>query len=187
MVEAKGSALAYDMIRSAPEHINWFVMGDIGDPKLAGLEQDNLVKTGVYEKNDLPILLDTYHIDLVCILSIWPETFCYTISEALLCKTPVLVTDIGALGERLRQNQCGWIVDADSSADDILQKIMQIAKDKKEYNRVKSSIDSSKVRTVLDMIESYKAVYAEPIDREPVFGEFNDGLMFEALRAGYIF
>ena len=92
MAEAKGSKVAYEVITSMKKEVNWFVMGNIGDPDLEKLQQDNLYKTGGYDKNELPELFKKYDIDLVCIFSIWPETFCYTISEALMCGVPVIVS-----------------------------------------------------------------------------------------------
>ena len=71
------------------------------------MNQDNLIKTGTYNKENLDNILHDCQIDLVCILPIWPETFCYTLSEAILCKIPVLVTEIGALKERMDKLRCG--------------------------------------------------------------------------------
>ena len=39
-------------------------------------------------------LLEDNNIDVVCILPTWPETFCYTLSEAITCNVPVFATDI---------------------------------------------------------------------------------------------
>jgi hypothetical protein len=39
--------------------------------------------------------------DIVFIPSIWPETFCYTLSMALKLKIPPVVFDIGAQNERV--------------------------------------------------------------------------------------
>ncbi len=40
--------------------------------------------------------------DLILIPSIWPETYCYTLSHALASGRPVAGFDIGAVGTRLR-------------------------------------------------------------------------------------
>jgi len=44
--------------------------------------------------------------------SIWPETFSYTTSEALLLGYPVLCFNLGAPAERVRRYDCGLVVDA---------------------------------------------------------------------------
>jgi hypothetical protein len=40
--------------------------------------------------------------DLILIPSIWPETYCYTLSHALASGRPVAGFDLGAVGTRLR-------------------------------------------------------------------------------------
>ena len=182
MVEAKGSKLAIDLIKNSPDNINWYIMGNIGDEELANLESDNLYKTGGYEKDNLKKLLDRYQIDLVCVLSVWPETFCYTISESLLCGVPVLATDIGAMGERMRINQCGWIVDANSTYEDILRKINCIRKGKKEYLQIKNNAEKYLEKSLGNMREEYNESYQELIIQNNKNHSFDSKLVFEALK-----
>jgi GT2 family glycosyltransferase/glycosyltransferase involved in cell wall biosynthesis len=98
MSPAKGSQLAHQTIKNSSKSINWYIFGGIGDEDLDSIEQENVIKTGWYQREELRSLIKSYKIDLVCILPIWPETFCYTISEALLCGVPVIGTDVGAVG-----------------------------------------------------------------------------------------
>jgi glycosyltransferase involved in cell wall biosynthesis len=41
--------------------------------------------------------------------SVWPETWCYTLSHAIASGLPVAAFDIGAMGERLRQESGGTL------------------------------------------------------------------------------
>lgn len=157
--EAKGAKTAYELIKNSSKEIQWFIFGNIGYSKLRELKQRNLIKTGSYEREDLNNLLRNAQIDLVCILPIWPETFCYTLSEAILCKVPVLVTKIGALTERMEQLQCGWSVAVDASYKEILEVIETIRKDEVEYHRVKKWIEKLKLRNVEEMVKDYKKLY----------------------------
>lgn len=182
MVEAKGSKIATDLIKNSPNNINWYIMGNIGDEKLANLELDNLYKTGGYEKDKLKKLLDKYEIDLVCVLSVWPETFCYTISESLICGIPVLATDIGAMGERMRVNQCGWLVDAQASYQEILEKICDIKKDKAEYKRVKQLAERYVEKSNAEMAGEYMRLYQGDIMSENYCREFEGEFIFNALK-----
>lgn len=160
---AKGAKLAYDLILNSSEAISWFIFGDIGYEKLRELKQKNLVKTGSYDREDLGELLNGFQIDLVCILPIWPETFCYTLSEAILCKVPVLVTEIGALKERMEKLQCGWSVAADASWKDMLAVIERIRKDESEYKNVKQRFEEIKLRNVEEMAADYRKLYQDCI------------------------
>ena len=59
-------------------------------------------------------MLVNYNIDLICILPVWHETFCYTLSEAVMCGIPVVVTDTGAVADRVRKYQYGWVVSVEN-------------------------------------------------------------------------
>lgn len=54
---------------------------------------------GSYAIADLPQLVRRYGITHWLIPSIWPETFCYAVHEALATGLPVMAFDIGAQGE----------------------------------------------------------------------------------------
>ena len=153
LVPAKGSQLVYEMIRREQNAINWFIFGNIFDQDLSDLEQENFFNIGKYEKEHLPQLLTTYNIDIACILAIWPETFCYTISEALICNVPVLVSDIGAMGERIRKNGCGWIVDRKSTPEVILKKLLEIADNKADYMEKKERTVAYQEKSLKEMAE----------------------------------
>jgi glycosyltransferase involved in cell wall biosynthesis len=64
---------------------------------------------GSYSRSELGALLERYNASLVMIPSQWPETFCYTASEALLLGYPVLCFDLGAQAARIRRYNCGWV------------------------------------------------------------------------------
>ena len=54
-----------------------------------------LVDHGAYHRDELPAILRRVAPDLVAILSICPETYCYTLDEALSAGIPVVVTPLG--------------------------------------------------------------------------------------------
>lgn len=57
--------------------------------------------TGVYGPDDLSDILKKEKAHIALIPSVWPETYCYTLSEALLAGFPVAVFPFGAQYERL--------------------------------------------------------------------------------------
>ena len=101
--EDKGGKAAAEIVKRTGNEFEWYIIGGIGEESLAKLNQNNLIKTGYYHQEDISTFLKYYQIDVVCILSKCPETFSYTLSEALQCHVPVIVTDIGALGQRVRE------------------------------------------------------------------------------------
>lgn len=159
LVPAKGSQLAFEMISKEKNHVNWYILGNMNDKDLQNLKQDNLINAGGYDRDELPELLKEYRIDLVCILSIWPETFCYTISEALICGVPVLVSDIGAMGERMRLNECGWLIDKNCTSQEILEKVLEIEQNEAEYLEKKRKAEEYQEKTLLQMGKEYSDYY----------------------------
>jgi glycosyltransferase involved in cell wall biosynthesis len=81
--------------------------------------------TGAYHREDLPRLLEKSGASLVMIPSIWPETFSYTTSEAILLGYPVVCFNLGAPAERVRTYDCGMVVE-DISAEGMIGALKHI-------------------------------------------------------------
>lgn len=156
---AKGSETICQMIRHSGKDINWFVFGIMGHCDLMMLERDNYFKIGAYSREELPALLNQYEIDLVGILPIWPETYCYTLSESVLCGVPVIASDIGALSERIHAEKCGWIVPQTATADDVLKMIQSIKSNTEEYQNIKNHLDMIKIKSLAEMLNEYRGLY----------------------------
>ena len=161
----KGSRIARQLIENN-DWIDWHIFGGIEDRELASLQRPNLKIYGWYKREQLPDLLREARIDLVCIFSIWAETFCYTLSEALSSGIPVIVTDIGALGERVRKNQCGWVVDLENTmaqTEGILHNLQNnpnLLEEKK--NRVQAYTPKSLEEMAGEYLKAYEE-YRRPI------------------------
>lgn len=160
---AKGSQFAYNIIRRSTNRYDWYIFGGIGDKDLATLTQDNLFKTNAYQRELVTSILRENQIDLVCILPIWPETFCYTLSEAVLAGIPVLVTDIGAVGARVRKDGTGWIIPPDATPEDALAQIDRIFADQAAYERVARVAADFDHKTVSEMVAEYQTMYQTTI------------------------
>ena len=156
---AKGSEYAFQMIKNGDTSIEWYLFGMFGHNDLSMMNRKNFHKIGGYEREELPDLMEKYQIDLVCILPIWPETFCYTISESILCGIPVLATDIGAVGERVKTLGCGWVVPHQASYQEILKKIEEIRNNQDEYDSIWKQVNELKLKTAEEMVNEYKKAY----------------------------
>ena len=159
MSPAKGSQIACQLIRHSPSNIGWYVIGGIGDRELELLQQRNLTKLGWYERSELANILELLRIDLVCILSRCPETFCYTLSESWMCGVPVLGINLGAVGERIKRTGCGWVVSLDASYTEILDLIQNLNRSGEEYRHVKERAENLRIRTTEEMAADYSCFY----------------------------
>lgn len=78
------------------------------------LEESGVMLHGRFkEEQEALDLLDEIQPDLFFIPSIWPETFCYTLSMAIKKGIPPVVFDIGAQGERVSELNWGTLLPLD--------------------------------------------------------------------------
>ncbi|MCL6601792.1 MAG: glycosyltransferase [Paenibacillus sp.] len=163
----KGSQYISDVIRKKDKSItiNWYLIGEIHDRVLEEFNGENVYKIGGYKRDNLSILLRELNIDLVCLLSVVPETFSYTLSESWAAGIPVLVNKRGALGSRVNHNETGWVLENLSSTS-LLDNIKNIYSNPKLYDFVKNNIKTNEQITVhtSQMAQEYREVYKNLID-----------------------
>ncbi len=182
--EAKGGSKACQMIQQGGNKYDWYIIGGIGDEKLISLEKSYVHKTGWYRREDVKQILNQNLIDIVCILPIWAETFCYTVSETELSGIPVLGTDIGAVGERLRSEQTGWIVAKDASAKDILATIENIFNDRAGFDEMLDKVRSYKHKSISEMCIEYAEIYRTFAISEKRAGDYDKEAIYSAYTMG---
>jgi len=78
---------------------------------------DSIKLHGSYMVSDLPHLVRQYGVTHWLIPSVWPETFCYTVHEALATGLPVLAFGLGAQGDAVRAAENGIEMPFDAEAD----------------------------------------------------------------------
>jgi glycosyltransferase involved in cell wall biosynthesis len=78
---------------------------------------DTIALHGSYQVADLPNLVRHYGITHWLIPSIWPETFCYTVHEALATGLPVFAFGLGSQGDAVRAAENGIEMPFDPDAD----------------------------------------------------------------------
>lgn len=83
-----------------------------------------LAITGRYDPQALPQLLADARAAAVIIPAVWPETYCYTASEAMACGYPIYCYDLGAPPERVRRTGQGRVV-SEMTAGAMLRAIEQ--------------------------------------------------------------
>ncbi len=92
------------------------IVGHSAEPR--AMEAAGVRETGLYGSNAAALAeIARLDPDLVLLPSIWPETYCYTLSLALAAGVPPVVFDLGAQAERLRASGAGHRFDP-ALADD---------------------------------------------------------------------
>lgn len=163
---AKGYHTVIEMIKKGDKNIRWHLFGlfERNDPAVE--RKKNFINVGKYRREELPQLLRKYEIDLICILPICSETFCYTVSEAVMCDVPVIVTDVGALGDRVREMDCGWVVPSGASAKDVLDVITRLKDHGEEYQQKLQKVRNIQIKTIEEMCREYQNVYEKHLIKE---------------------
>lgn len=114
---------------------------------------------GKYNRKELAALLAKNKIDLVCIFSLSPETYAYTVDEVVLAGVPILTFDIGAGAERVKDNNLGWAIKYTNNAKEILKCIKKVLNNKKDYSDKIKAINKYEMRSTKDMARDYDGVY----------------------------
>jgi len=155
----KGSGIFKDLINNNKNsNIKIHLFGKNFD-RILEKNKNQFINHGKYVREELPNLLQQNNIDLICIFSIWPETYSYTLTEACISGIPVLTHDIGAVAERVKANNWGWVVDYKLNANGILSKIKEIFNNKEEYEKIKTNINNFKLKTINEMCLEYLNIY----------------------------
>ena len=103
-------------------------------PDMDGNRGGDLIIYGKYKRDELPVLMKKFEVDVIFIASIWPETFSYTTEEGIKMGMKVAAFDLGAPAERLKNYDKGIII-PDITAEDALKTILD------HCNREKSVLE----------------------------------------------
>lgn len=140
--------------------IDFTIIGNIFDPSLVP-SYKNLTVAGGYTRDKVVEKIQHINPDLILLLSNWPETFSYTLSEAIAGSMPVIATDCGALRERVTKEAVGFLV----PIEDPLPRLIEIIEDIKRHPEVlhffrnKAHDAKKRLRTVDGMAEDIFKLY----------------------------
>jgi GT2 family glycosyltransferase/glycosyltransferase involved in cell wall biosynthesis len=162
---AKGSELIKAMadadIRNA---VHFHILGDPGI--LQG--GPNITIHGRYKRQDFHLLTKEIKPHIGAVLSIWPETYCHTLTELWAGGIPVVGIDIGAVGERISQHGGGWLLPLGSAPDEIFEVLLSIKGDPGGHRLKVSQVldwhmDFLSRYNARDMSELYAEIYNSTI------------------------
>ncbi len=113
---------------------------------------------GPYRRNELAERLAAIRPHFVGLLSVTAETYSHTLSEAWACGVPVIATDLGALGERVRAHGGGWLIDpGDPPA--ALATILAAADDIESYRMRRAEATIEALSSTAEMASGYLDLY----------------------------
>lgn len=154
----KGDSLLGGVIEAlAGRGIRWHLLGR---RRLSVDDRPDVKVYGPYERADLPRLLREARIDAALLLSPWPETYSYTLSEAWRQGIPVFGSDLGAIGERIRAEGGGVVLDP-FDAEAAAAAIAAALEDPAEMRRLSAEarLAGRRVLTLEAMADAYDRHY----------------------------
>lgn len=164
ITEIKGKKIIEELIKYSQnfdDNIYFHLFGFFSNnSNVSKKKYKNFIDHSEYNRNNLGKLLMDNSIKLVCIFSITPETYSYTLSESIANNVPVLAIDEGAVGQRIKENNWGWLIKNGTDISEIYKIIKKIFNEKKEYKQISEKIAASRIKNVQEMGNDYNKVYS---------------------------
>lgn len=167
----------------------WHVFGNVGtfgyQSELERLDLgERLVLHGPYDRDAIRELLRRHEIDVAVFLPAAPETFSFTLSEALTAGVPVLVNRSGALPERVEESRAGVVV---GGVEEAAAALARFAEHRDELAPLREAAERFRHRGLDEMAADYRRLYREilPEGRAVAPAALDDAkLLIELRRAG---
>lgn len=110
---------------------------------------------GEYRKEELPILLKKESIDIAFVPSICPETFSYTTEEMITLGIPVMVYNLGAPAERVKNYEKGFVINT-FDMESTIEAIEKLSMKKFEFSSSSKST-MAKIHCVVNDFHTFES------------------------------
>jgi GT2 family glycosyltransferase len=101
----------------------------------------------------LPAILADIRPDVGLLLSIWPESFSYTLSELWMLGIPPAATRLGAFAERIRPGETGYLFEPD--VESMLSCLRAIEADRAGLRVIAANLRDTRARGAAEMVADY--------------------------------
>jgi GT2 family glycosyltransferase/glycosyltransferase involved in cell wall biosynthesis len=159
---AKGAALIKSIADlDEGQQVEFHILGDAGTLR----QQPGLVIHGRYVRENFVERVQEIAPDIGAVLSIWPETYCHTLTELWASGLPVFALDFGAVGERIRAHGGGWLSSC-QDATELLAELIALASEQDGFARRLHEVSiwqqgEGLLRDVNAMAADYDRLYRE--------------------------
>ena len=123
IVRSKGSNFILPILEKFPN----FEIHLLGKLEGCDITHPRYYEYGNYKRDELSLEIAKIKPSWGLLLSIWPETWCHTLTEMWASGIPVVAFDNGAVKERICANKCGVLVKS-SDLDDLFKVLGEVTK-----------------------------------------------------------
>ncbi len=145
------------------ERLEFHFLGNV-----TGGFEDLGVMHGPYERGEFNDRVGKIYPSFIGVFSIWPETYCHTLTEAWAAGVPVLATDIGTLRERVQSHGGGWLLDYKNPRK-AYERILEVAGDSSTYTSELGRANLKEIRSTEMMSLDYANLYESVLDQRRAF------------------
>jgi GT2 family glycosyltransferase len=167
--EQKGYGVLLACAREAAAHnrpLEFVVIGHT-EADEALIATGKVFITGRYDEPELAGLLRRERPHLVFFPSVTPETWCYTLTEAMSAGVPIVAFDLGAIAERLRNAGTGILIPLSADPVRLNQRLMSAAADSRPIGAAASAPPSPPDPTDSRAQETQHMNTSAPVDSKP--------------------
>lgn len=115
---------------------------------------------GRYERDELSQVMLDVQPHCAMIASVWPETYCHTLTESWAMGLPVIATDIGAVAERIKASGGGWCFPF-SDSHQFYQEMVSLFETEDEYQQKVEEVGKINIKSVAEMADDYQRLYQQ--------------------------
>lgn len=120
------------------------------------------VKVIPFEKYEKMVgMIKRENLSIALVLSEAPETFSYALSECWGAGVPVIVTDVGALKDRMNSSNGGFVVNRNNAAEEVLVYLNDFIRNPEVLIQAKRNVEDLILQSTSEMASSYAAIYKE--------------------------
>lgn len=128
-------------------------------------DQPGVTLTPGYQHDELASIMAGIQPEVGLLLSIWPETFSYTLSELWLLGIPVVATDLGSFADRIQEGINGFLCPPDAAA--LAEKLRWIAANRTVLEPPRAWLAGFRHRRIDEMVADYHALTPLPAFAAP--------------------
>jgi GT2 family glycosyltransferase/glycosyltransferase involved in cell wall biosynthesis len=118
------------------------------------------ISHGPYDRANIQQLLAEIAPSYAVVASVWPETYCHTLTEAWLGGLPVFASDLGTLRERILAHGGGWLVPP-GDPDAWFEQMSAVTADAAQWWARRAEVRAMRLPTIDTMARSYRELYGE--------------------------
>lgn len=169
LTDAKGGACLIDIVRlCAEDDIQFHVLGRVEGAAarfLDGAPPGRVTSRGGYDHHEIAGLLSGCQVSLH--LSVWPETYAMSLTEAWQAGVIPIVTDLGGPGDRVRDGVDGLKVPPNDAAAAV-RAIRTLRRDEAARRRMRDAIARKRFPSPAQHVAAMRRLYERLFDEHPV-------------------